>query len=76
MRLRTKGLAATLAAGAKNLAATRGRLAREKAVTAGTHEIAGLESPLHIVLEFKPRCVTRTNKKGRLRKATAIAAAR
>ena len=42
----------------------------------GTHEIAGLESPLHIVLEIKNWRPWSTNKKGRLRQATAIAAAR
>ena len=44
-------LATACTARAKNLAATRGRFAREKPVPTGTHEIAGLESPLHIILE-------------------------
>jgi len=46
-----KVLASTLATGAQNLAATDRFLTREKSVPAGTHEIAGLKSPLHIVLD-------------------------
>ena len=40
-------LAATLAACAQNLAATRRRLAGEETVTAGANQIARLKSPLH-----------------------------
>ncbi|GMN02015.1 hypothetical protein MTsPCn3_07450 [Erythrobacter sp. MTPC3] len=46
-----KAFTATLAAGTDDLAATRGRFACEKSVPAGTNEIAGLKSPLHIVLD-------------------------
>jgi hypothetical protein len=59
-KLRAELFAATLAAGAQNLAATGGRLACEKAVATGAHEIAGLKSPLHIILEIetRPCCAT------------------
>jgi hypothetical protein len=40
-------LAATLAAGAKHLTATHGRLAGEKAMPPGADEVARLESALH-----------------------------
>jgi|GEM_PF-827214 len=71
MRLRTKVLATTLATRAQDLAATGGCFTCEEAVTAGTYEIAGLKSPLHIVLEFKNLLpVPSTNKKGRLIGAT------
>jgi hypothetical protein len=50
-KLRAELLAATRTAGAEHLAATSGRFAGEKAVTTGAHEIAGLERPLHIILE-------------------------
>lgn len=44
-------LAAATTARAKELATTDGGLTREKAVATLTHKIAGLESPLHFVLE-------------------------
>ena len=50
-KLSAELLAAAGAAGAEHLAATGGRLAREKTVATGAHEIAGLERPLHIILE-------------------------
>jgi hypothetical protein len=48
---RAELLATAGAAGAEHLAATGGRLAGEEAVATGTHEIAGLERTLHIILE-------------------------
>ena len=42
---------AATTAGTNYLAATWGRLACEETVATGTHEIARLERPLHIVLE-------------------------
>jgi hypothetical protein len=50
-KLSAELLATTGATSAQNLAATGSRLAREETVTTGTHEIAGLERPLHIILE-------------------------
>ena len=44
-------LAAAATARAKELATTNGGLTREKAVATLTHKIAGLESPLHCILE-------------------------
>lgn len=58
-KLRAELLAATLAAGGENLATARGRLAREETVATGAHEIAGLESPLHNILEIEI-CPSRT----------------
>lgn len=46
---------ATLAAGAQNFATTSGGLACKKAMAPGAHKIAGLESPLHIILEIEIR---------------------
>ncbi len=44
-------LPATLATCAQNLATARGLLACKETVPTGTNEIAGLESPLHNILE-------------------------
>ena len=49
--LRRQRLATATTASTNDLAAARGCLAREETVPTGTHEIAGLESPLHIILE-------------------------
>lgn len=53
-RLRAELLATASTAGTEHLLAAGGRLAREEAVTTGTHEIAGLERTLHIILEKLP----------------------
>jgi hypothetical protein len=50
--LRAEFLAAAGAASAQHLATTRGCLAGKETVPTGTHEIAGLESPLHDILKF------------------------
>ena len=67
---RAELLAAAGAASAENLAATRSSLASEETVAACTHEVRGLECPLHrIVLTKEFRSVSartnRANKKGR-----------
>ena len=48
IKLRAELLAAATTTVGKNLAATNGRLAGEEAVAAGTHEVARLESALHL----------------------------
>jgi len=50
-KLRAELLAAAGATGAQDLLAARSGLAGEETVTAGAHEIAGLEGTLHIILE-------------------------
>ena len=48
--LRAEVLAAALAAGAQDLAATGGRLAGEETVATGAYEVRRLESPLHRIV--------------------------
>ena len=48
-------LAPAAATRAQKLATTHGRFTRKKAMAALAHEIAGLESPLHFVLEYLVR---------------------
>lgn len=50
-KLGAKVLAATLAACAKDLAATRCLLACKETVAPRAYQIAGLKSPLHFILE-------------------------
>lgn len=50
-RLRAELLATALATRAQDLATAGGLLACKESVPTGTHKIAGLESPLHIILE-------------------------
>ncbi len=50
-KLSRKLLATACTTGTENLAATGSRFTRKETVPTGTHKIAGLESPLHIVLE-------------------------
>ena len=52
IKLCAKVFAATIAACTQNLATTRSGLASEEAMTALTHEIAGRECPLHIILKI------------------------